>query len=283
MKDLPQGGSLPKWEMTIPALRAVIQSTNAGISWGLKLYPESQDTEACAAETIVPTIHVPIAAANSAQVIGGIDATTPDGDGTPTGDAIRFALAHLRERAMVSDNPKFILLATDGDPSCPSGGDAAGAYAVMHIAEALAAGFPTFVVGVDTAKESSIERLNAMAEAGGRPRPRASANPLAVHTSFYLTSTQAALEEALRGITGELASCIFDLVPPPPVPENIAVDFGGVRTDRDPNRQNGWEYTRDDHSQLEVYGTWCDRIQNEAMNQVNIKYGCPNEPIPVPR
>lgn len=128
----------------------------------------------------------------------------------------------------------------------------------------------------------SIERLNAMAMAGGRPRPRESVNPLAPNTAFYLASTQAELTQALQAITGKLSSCIFTLNPPPPVPDNIAVDFNGVRADRDPTRMNGWEYTNSEHSSLEVYGMWCERIQNAAMEQVEIKYGCPNVPIPLP-
>lgn len=277
MKDIPKGGMLTKWELTVPAAKSVVQSSNAGISWGLKLYPELDETDSCAPESIVPTIHVPIAADNAMPVVAAIDAATPEGDGTPTGDAIRFATDHLNARKMMNDNPKFILLATDGDPSCPSGGDAALEYAVENIEAALAAGFPTFVIGVDTTAQGSIQRLNAMAEAGGRPRPAPAPQ------RFYLTSTQATLEEALKTITGEVASCIFDLTPPPPVPDNIAVDFAGVRTDRDPTRQNGWEYVDDTHTKLEVYGSWCQRIQTEAMNQVQIKYGCPNVVIPPPR
>jgi hypothetical protein len=281
MQDPPEGQTQQKWDIVEPAVTGIIEATDMSISWGLKLYPESQDTDSCSAETIVPLIHVPVAAANAANVVGAITATDPEGDGTPTGDAIKFAAAHLTERAATSDNPKFILLATDGDPSCPSG-DAAITYAVDNIAAALAAGFPTFVIGVDTSKDTSIERLNAMAVAGGRPRPPVSANPLDPTTTFYLASTQAELTQALQAITGELASCIFTLNPPPPVPDNIAVDFSGVRTDRDPTRMNGWEYTSADHTSLEVYGMWCERIKTEAMNQVEIKYGCPNVPIPLP-
>ncbi|MFZ5892990.1 MAG: vWA domain-containing protein [Myxococcota bacterium] len=275
MKDPPAGGSMQKWDIVEPAVTGIIRTTNASISWGLKLYPESQDTDSCAPETIVPLIHVPIASNNATAVISAINATDPEGDGTPTGDAIKFATAHLKSRS--NTNPKYILLATDGDPSCPSG-DAATTYAVTAITDALTAGFPTFVIGVDTSKTGSIQRLNQMAIAGGRPRPTTATDTVA----FYLASTQAALTSALQTITGEVASCVFELDPPPPVPDNIAVDFSGQRTARDPSRQNGWEYTNAAHTQLEVYGTWCQRIKNEAMNQVEIKYGCPNTPIPLP-
>jgi hypothetical protein len=274
--DLDTGET--RWEAIVPTLVSAIDATNTGIWWGLKSYPELDDTEQCAPESIVPTIHVPIAEMSGGTVVTAIEATTPLGDGTPTGDAIRFALDHLRERAMLSDNPKFLLLATDGEPNCPDDDEDedvdAVDYTVAAIADALAEGFPTFVVGVDTSEDGAVENLNAMAEAGGRPR--------AGDPKFYLASTQEEIEMALQEITGEIASCVFDLDPPPPVPDNIAVDFNGMRAERDPTLQNGWEYTKDNHSQLEVYGTWCERIKSEAESAVNIKYGCPETEIPPP-
>jgi hypothetical protein len=265
-----------RWEAIVPTLVSAIEATTAGIWWGLKSYPELDDTESCAPESIVPTIHVPIAEMSGGTVVTEVEATTPLGDGTPTGDAIRFATDHLRERAMLTDNPKFLLLATDGEPNCPDDDNDVDAvdYTTAALADALAAGFPTFVVGVDTTDDDTIENLNAMAEAGGRPR--------AGDPSFYLTSTQAEIELALQEITGEIASCVFDLDPPPPVPDNIAVDFDGMRAERDPSLHNGWEYTKDDHSQLEVYGTWCERIKSGTKSAVNIKYGCPDTEIPPP-
>jgi hypothetical protein len=275
MKDKPSGGTLAKWDMVKPAVVGVIQATNTSLSWGLKLYPESKDTGSCDAKSIVPLIHVPVAPNNATTVVAAINATTPEGDGTPTGDAIKFATDHLK--SLNNGNPKYILLATDGDPSCPSG-DAAVTYAVTNIAAALTAGFPTFVIGVDTSKDSSVTRLNQMAMAGGRPRPVTATSPAA----FYLASTQADLTTALQTITGQVASCVFELTPPPPVPDNIAVDFNGQRAPHDATRMNGWEYTSADHTSLEVYGAFCEKIKTEAMNQVEIKYGCPNVPIPVP-
>ena len=262
-----------RWEAIVPTLVRALEATTPGIWWGLKSYPELDETESCAAESIVPTIHVPIAEGSAGTVVTMVQATTPLGDGTPTGDAIRFGLEHLRERAMLTDNPKFMLLATDGEPNCPEDDDALD-YTIAALDDALAEGFPTFVVGVDTTDDDTIENLNAMAVAGGRPR--------AGDPRFYLASTQVEIEMALTEITGEVASCIFDLDPPPPVPDNIAVDFSGMRAERDPSLQNGWEYTKDDHSQLQVYGAWCERIQAGARSAVNIKYGCPEMTIPPP-
>lgn len=287
MQDPPDGvdTDMQKWELTAPAVIGVVQETDSGISWGLKLFPEGQDTGACDAETIVDTIHVPIAPMNAANVVAAIQATQPEGDGTPTGDAIDAGVAYLQTR--MNDNPKYILLATDGEPSCAGvdneGQDDARPYAIDAITRALAAGFPTFVVGVNTTKDSATDTLNAMAMAGGVPRPPDSVNPLAMNLAFYLANTQAELADALRAITGEIASCVFPLNPPPPVPDNIAVDVNSMRSPQDPARADGWEYTSDDHTGLEVYGSWCDLIKGAGQNQVQILYGCPNEPIPPPR
>src|SRR5688572_6278928 len=69
MQDSPDGDDdeeeedgTSKWELTVPALTQVVAETNTAVSWGMKLFPEGQDTEECSAATITETIHVPIAA-----------------------------------------------------------------------------------------------------------------------------------------------------------------------------------------------------------------------------
>ncbi|MGC4063298.1 MAG: VWA domain-containing protein [Polyangiaceae bacterium] len=273
MQMSPRGGATRKWDMVLPAIENVVTATNDSIGWGLKFFPEGDGTISCAAESIVPLIHVPVAEDNAAKVIDAIDASGPDGTGTPTADAIKFATAHLAERSAVTDNQKFILLATDGEPTCPT--RSAVDDAIDAVSAALDAGYPTFVIGVDTS--GNVATLNQLARAGGRPREATAEDD----NSFYLASTQSDLEAALASITSVVVSCVFPLEPPPPVPDNIAVDFSGARAERDPTKQNGWEYTKADHSEIEVYGEWCDRIKREASNKVQISYGCPNVPIPL--
>jgi hypothetical protein len=272
MKDAPDGAtaSTSKWELTVPALKQVLTETNGAVSWGMKLFPEGQDTDSCAPETITDTIHVPLAAANAPAVIGAIEATTPDGDGTPTGDAIRAASRYLA--GLQTQDNRYIVLATDGEPSCsPSGegGDDARPYAVSAVSDALKQGFAVFVVGVATSKDSATKALNDMAVAGGVPR--SDANPLA--TRYYLANTQSELVTALRSITSELASCVFPLTQPPPVPNNIGLKLDGALVPRDASRQNGWEYKGDGYAAIEVYGPACDQIQQSARD-VQVVYAC---------
>ncbi|HTV19867.1 MAG TPA: vWA domain-containing protein [Polyangiaceae bacterium] len=273
MQDAPDdaGTATSKWDLTVPALNQVILETDSAVAWGMKSFPEGEDTDACSPETIVDTIHVPIAPANANVVVQAIDATTPDGDGTPTGDAIRSAVRYLG--GLQTPNRKFIVLATDGEPSCsPSGegGEDARPYAVSAVADSLAAGIPVFVVGVSTNKDTATEALNDMARAGGAAR--SDPNPLA--TRYYLANTQAELVSSLQAITGEIATCVFPLSARPPVPDNIAVKVDGTLVPRDPTRSDGWEYTSDALGEVEVHGSWCDQIKGAAASDVQVIYAC---------
>jgi hypothetical protein len=203
--------------------------------------------------------------------VAAINATLADGDGTPTGDAVRAGVRYLS--SLQTPNDKYILLATDGEPSCAGvgaeGQATARPYAIAAVQEAAALGIPVFVVGVATNSDNATQALNDMAIAGGVPRP--ALNPLAPR--YYLASTQDELTTALRQIAGEIASCVFPLSKPPPVPDNIAVKLDGVNQPRDPTRTNGWEYTDANMTAVEVYGPICDQIQTEA-HDVQVVYAC---------
>lgn len=273
MQDAPDGATVAgsKWDLTVPALNQVILETDAGVSWGMKVFPEGQDNGSCSPATINDLIHVPIASANGTTVVNAIATTTPEGDGTPTGDAIRAAVGYLSN--LVTPDRKYIVLATDGEPSCSPSGEGqenARPYAVTAVRESLAAGIPVFVVGVATTKDTATQALNDMALAGGAARP--DPNPLA--TRYYLANTQAELVNALRSITGEIASCVFPLSAPPPVPNNIGVKLDGMLLPRDPSRANGWEYTSEALTEVEVHGPWCDQIKGAAASAVQVIYAC---------
>lgn len=273
MEDAPDGAtdSTPKWDLVVPAVNEVIRATEGTVAWGLKLFPEGSGEE-CVATGVTSRIDVEPAALNAAQVTAAVSMTTPEGNGTPTGDAILSGLAYLQARA--NDNPKYILLATDGEPSCPDSSDDARPYAVQAVTMAAAASVHTFVLGVATTKKSATSVLNDLAIAGMEPRDD-DPNPLV--SRYYLANTQDQLANALQQITGQISGCTFDWSDPPPVPDNIAVKVGGVKAPRDSN--DGWEYTSADHRSIEVRGSWCDMIKTTASNVVEIVFGCPNVEI----
>lgn len=279
MNDAPDGaasGSGSKWSLVVPGVNEVVTSTSALVSWGLKVFPEGEGAE-CATGSVTSAIPVAIMANDGKAVTDAVTATTPQGNGTPTGDAINSAVTYLK--TLTDPNPKFILLATDGEPSCNgTSKDSTGArtQAVSAVTAANTAGFKTFVVGVATTKATATQALNDMAVAGGMPR--ADSNPLA--TKYYLASTKDELVTALDTITGQVASCTFDLTAPPPDPTNIAVHVGGGRAPQDTTKANGWDYTTPDDMQIQVYGSYCDQIKASNASTVNFVFGCVGQPQP---
>jgi hypothetical protein len=276
--DVTPAVSTPKWDLIIPAVKQVIMDSDASVHWGLKVFPEGEGSE-CVAGSVTSKIDVPIAPMNATAVINAINATTDEGNGTPTGDAVNAAVAYLR--TLTSDNKKYILLATDGEPSCAGtseGQTAARPYAVTAVTNAATANFHTFVVGVATTKDSATAVLNDLAVAGKEPRA-------GLLTRYYLGTTQSDLSAALAFITGQASSCIFPLNPPPPVkndPAKLGVYFTSANTKipHDPAAANGWSYLNAENTSLQVYGPWCDMIKSAGADKVQIIYGCPLIDVP---
>jgi hypothetical protein len=283
MKDPPEGATstTPKWDLVLPAVKQVIMDSNTALSWGMKTFPEGEGLE-CIAASVTSKIDVAMAPMNATNVVNAINMTTDDGNGTPTGDAINAAVTYLK--SLTSTNPKYILLATDGEPSCAGtakGQETARPYAVAAVRAAATAGIHTFVVGVATTKTAAKMVLNEMADAGLEPRndPR----PLADH--FYLGTTQAELAQALSIITGSVTNCIFPLNPPPPVlnnPNKLGVYVTGSMTKipYDPTMTNGWSYVDAANSAVRVYGEWCETIRGAGANMVQIIFGCVDIDVP---
>jgi hypothetical protein len=273
--DIEDG--VTRWEGVVPVVNRAVTDTDAAVAWGLKTFPEQKDNE-CEQSSVTSAIDVPIAPANATRVVEAINQTTPDGDGTPTAAALNAAVTYLSGRA--TDDEQFILLATDGQPSCSvnwdQDGDDARGDAEAAARAAFAAGFPVFVVGVldDDPSDSTVETLNAMAVAGGKPRAAANSE-----YRFHLASSQAELIASLTEITGEVASCKFSFASPPPDPDNIAVKLDGEKLMRDPGHASGWDYTGPDQLGIELYGSACDKIEAADQSGVQVIFGCPGRPL----
>lgn len=260
-----------RWDAVVPAVTAVIAETDTSVSWGLKLFPEGEGA-ACAPESVTDALPAQIMPLNAATVNGIIMQTEALGNGTPTGDAILKATAYLQSRGASN---QFILLATDGDPSCPDSDEVAEPHAIAAIAAAKAAGFPTYVIGVldPVADKGKFPTLNAMAEAGGTAL---SDNPIA--PKFFQAYSQVELTNALKAVTGQVASCLFEFETRPPNEKNIGVQINGAWVDQDPNRSEGWEYTSDQFMGLELFGNACQQVKDATENKVAIIFGC-DEPV----
>ena len=279
----PTGSTTTKWQIVVPSLEAVVSATESSISWGMKSFPEAYtDSMDDCGGGVTGIIDVKVAAMDGTQMNGAITALTPAGKGTPTADAISSAVTYMG--TLTDTNPKYLLLATDGEPTCvgtTKDSTNAGPAAVTAIANALKAGFPTFVVGIATSKTTDNTELTAMSKAGGEPIPVA--NPLA--HNYYLADDATTLVSAMEAITGQISTCLFPLSTPPPVLNDstkVGVYLGSTtnKIPYDASKSSGWAYTDANDSAIEVFGSYCDMIQTAGAGTVQIIFGCPNINVP---
>jgi hypothetical protein len=102
-----------KWVQATAALATVLPKTQDMVNWGLFFFgdPHKSGTT-CDVGTVAD---VAPSTANATAIANAIAGTKPE-SATPTTAAIKNAAAYLK--GLKNDNPKFILLATDGLPTC---------------------------------------------------------------------------------------------------------------------------------------------------------------------
>ena len=303
MSDTSKGNI---WTFVVPAVEGVIQSTQNELQWGLEMFPlgGGNSSNECTSATLptVSTINPQVALGNYAAILAQIPATAT-GDGTPTDTAITTATAYLK--SVQNDYPRYILLATDGVPSCvgaasssTSNGVKTGVTAAVNaISAATAAGIPTFVVGVNSpSSASSLADLTAMADAGGVGLPHAVCPPGAsastctgaAYTGFYLATDQAALASALSKIVGSVNSCQIQLSQLPPDPSFVAVKVTDASGNSSQIFQKGsgaetsagdWSYADAGKTVVQLEGPACNTISAGAGGTFEIWFGCTSVPI----
>src|SRR5436190_17654213 len=204
-------GATSKWAQMIPAINMVVSQTQTTVNWGLKFFADTDAT--CG---VGNGVAVQIGANNAAAIQTALAGRTSanggvtNGSRTPTRLAENAGAAYMR--GLTDQNPRFILLATDGLPNCAPGvsdtaaDDSAGA--VMSVADAASMGVPTFVVGVATGGMGTADTtLSNMANAGGYPR--------AGSPRYYNGSSTAEFVSVLQTLVGMAASCTFTVPNPP--------------------------------------------------------------------
>jgi hypothetical protein len=266
-------GATSKWAQITPAITQVVSDTENDVNWGLKFFPDNS-ANPC---DVTSTAAVDIAPSNSAAIAAAImGATSTNGgvvgyNGTPTRAVATGATTYLS--TLTDKSPKYILLATDGLPTCATSGNAAAddsAGAPPAIAAAKAAGFPTFVVGIATGG-SADGTLSAMADAGGLARQGT--------PSYYPVSSAADLAAAIRTLIKTAATCTFQIGPNPTTDgttslDKIDVTGDGQAIERDMTHTDGYDYTDDTHQSIQVYGPRCEKIMSGEIQQVSVTFIC---------
>ncbi|HKU41723.1 MAG TPA: vWA domain-containing protein [Polyangiales bacterium] len=267
-----------RWQPSISAVRNVTAALQTKVRFGLTLFPDpdaaygqispeqrtacerAADRNRCNAELenasrveaiCAPgVVSVPIADNNAQAIAQKLQATQPYG-GTPTSATLE-KLATAFPGA--STNPRFVLLVTDGAPSCPAGKgstttppdvDASNA-AIENLARQ---NIRSYVVGYDTSGAENKQLaavLDGFAQRGGtgdqQHRP---------------VEDEMSLLRVLDSITHAVVSCSFELDKAPERPDYVLVRLDGTKLDL--GTPNGWKLSSE--RVIELTGQACEQFR----------------------
>lgn len=188
--------------------------------------------------------------------------TLPD---TPTGESVEFTTTQLD--AVTDVGPKYIVLATDGEPDlCADRQEPAGRdRSLAAVTAAFADGITTFVISVGT--EVALAHLTELANAGqGFPTTDMPATP-----RYYQVTTQQALAKAFQDIITGTRSCTLALNGEidPKLADRGQVTLDGMPVPK--SDTDGWRVV--DGSTIELVGSACDAIQS-GVHALSASFPC---------
>jgi len=258
-------GTTSKWSITTAALASYLPMVEGSVNLGLKLFASGSNS--CNVST---TAEIP-PRANNAAAINTLLMTTRAGSSTPTTAAVTNAAGYLK--TLTDTNPKFILLVTDGIPTCGKDMCAAGvntgggsmtqcddANAIAAVKAVHDMGISTFVLGVGTSSSPGDGTLSQMAMNGGFPR--------AATPAYYPIDKPDDLTAAFMAVTGMASKCFFTVSPP--LNNNQTVT--GVTADG--NNLDRGDYQIVGNGGVQLVGSKCDEFTNGTIKKIELQVSC---------
>ncbi|MDX2021666.1 MAG: vWA domain-containing protein [Deltaproteobacteria bacterium] len=279
-------GDSTRFEVEQQLLQGLLNAYQSRIRFGFAPFPSKggcADAGPAACCTDPPSVAVNyMSAADIGNAIA--DAAPVDGN-TPTAQALMAARDYFLG---LNDGviERYVLLSTDGQPSCTASGELAkdvirsGQRQQGPCSDALAAvkaladiNVKVFVLGIGAdlalGEQGAPSCLEELARAGGAAT-RAS-------PSFYSAADPKTLNASLQAIFGAVTkpSCTLTFNMPAPDENNVLVLFDGVPVPRDQRREDGWGWLPQKAGlSLQVYGPACARLESLQVSEVKILYGC---------
>jgi len=251
-----------KWQAAVGAINTLTTTYATKIRFGLSMFPDTV-TPNCAQDALA----FPPAPGNEAGIqmtltnaLAAADPNYPNGPCVTNIDTAMQQAAAAPELAD-PDRDSYVALITDGKQAgCNLAGGDNGTTTI--IANLLAAGVPTFVVGFGNGVDPT--QMDIFANAGGVPN---------TGPAYYDAGDQASLEAVLDTIATKAISCTFTLDQAPPNPDDIHVFFDDVDVAPDPSMTNGWTYD-ETTNEINFYGTDCAALKSGSVTDVKVILGC---------
>ena len=286
MNDPGATMGMTKWDELKSAADTALTQFESQIHFGVLLYPTGQECQTSGPQ-------VAFADNNKQAIMNEINNTVPAG-GTPTAAALNNAAASLSSLGSL-ESPKFVILATDGGPNCNYFLTANPCTCTNATPDYCCTNFPgacffgssclddkgtldtikelkgthnidTFVIGLAGTDEYK-DLLNQMAKDGGRPQQGGM-------TDYYAVADQAQLLSAMQTIAVSVISCQNQLESAPQVPDGVSIYVDGKVVPHDKTKTNGWDYTDDTHTVIELYGAACEGIQDGEEHKITATFEC---------
>lgn len=253
MNTTLSGGST-RWRTLRTAMRAVLPALDTTLTMGLVIFP---DPSGC---TVASSPTVPLVQPSATAILTRLDASpdAPSAAATPTLDALQTAHSYFAARPLT--RPRFVVLATDGEPNC--GGDLSAVLTELRSLRSSLA-VDTFVLGIPGTDTALMSALNQMADAGGRA--------LTGSTRYYDANTASALESSLRSIVAT-AQCLFPLARAPRSAADVTITVDGTRVPR--STTGGWDFTDGTMRMIRMYGPACAMLNDGRSHTIQADYTC---------
>ena len=253
----PVTPDLSRWDGLLSAASTLVDSFDDRMRLGGLLFPHPRPDNECG---VLAEPHVAPTEGGGDQVWTLLnDAASLPAGGTPTSLALGVAAQALAERP--EEEPRIMVLVTDGVPSCGDGFDAA-----VNATKAARSdhGVLTFAVGVDV-DPAAVPSFQALAAAGGTGE------------IFFNGTNQEELAAALETVAVDVIRCRIPLKFAPEAPEDLQVLLDGqaLEPQGDCSGGVGWAFTEPAGAldTIEICESTCDAL-TEASELMAV-YACP--------
>jgi len=215
-----------RWIPSMNAVKKLTAELTETVSFGLMLFPALGPKSTFPARPAPGNgcapgkLDVPVEIESADEIAKVLGTATPDTGSTPTAATLESALVALDNGTCgdCSEVPKFIMLVTDGQPTC----GATTMTAPEDIAATSAAidkladkGIKTYVIGYDTASDPAAAAvMDEFAEHGQTGKA-------------FPVEDEATLLAELTRIAGSLVPCEFELSSDIPDPTYVRVEIDG--------------------------------------------------------
>jgi len=255
-----------RWSIVKLALQSLLKTyADTQIEFGLDFFPEGGKN--C---SISSTPKFDCALNNSQVIYDALPADDAPKGSTPLYKAMdNYSNAGFAPGCMGEDKQKYLLIVSDGQDSCGTGGWSSKKATAKELGEESAKlkglGIKTFAIGFGDGVDES--QLNAIAAAGGTN-----------FTTYLPADNKSALEDAFNKIAHSIVNCNFEV---PPVGDDVDRDDVNfyfnkkvVPMDDKCIKGKGWTWTTDAKDEIFFCKDSCDKLQNGDVD-VTAEWGCP--------